>query len=317
MAFRYIDKITEVHEGQSAKGIKLVTRNESFYYWLPNGVRALSPAVITEALSQLGAQLQIMSTGFTKNSVLLADEKTCYYDFAYVGDRIDLAVKISIEDDVVIGSSQASVRGKVIQETFCSRAYLLPLEDFDTVEAAKIRYKNLLREDEDDPIYEGGEVRPFFPQIKITGLDSLRFVDGIIEHIPYKRVVGFKNFTSCEPYFESHFPLKPVAPGVLLMSFVGELTQLIIKEDIYAPIRDRCLIPTYTQNSRFRKFVEPGDRCILTVDLLEGDPRVEDSEILVAATIRANNKRVMQTQMGFRTSFGSKSKTLEGIINRV
>ena len=313
MAFRYIDKITEVCEGKSAKGIKLVTRNESFYYWLPDGTRALSPAVITEALSQLGAQLQIMSTGFTKNSVLLADEKTCYYGFAYVGDRIDLNVKISIEDDVVVGSSQAFVGDKLIQETFCSRAYLLPLTDFDTVEGAKNRYKNLLREDISDTQYKDSDFRPFSPQIKIGGLDSLRFVDGVIEHIPYKRVVGFKNFTSCEPYFESHFPLKPVAPGVLLMSFVGELTQLIIKEDIHSPIRERCLIPIYTQNTRFRKFVEPGDRCILTIDLLEGDPRVDGSDILVSATIRANGKRVMQTQMGMRTMYGIGSKTLQEV----
>ncbi len=313
MAFRYIDKITEVHEGVSAKGIKLVTRNEPFYYWLPDGTRALSPAVITEAVSQLGAQLQIKSTGFTKNSVLLADEKTSYYGFAYVGDRIDLSVNISIEDDVVIGSSRASVNGKVIQETFCSRAYLLPLEDFDTVEAAKNRYKNLLREDGDDPIYENGNPQAFSPQIKNTGLDALRYVDGIIEHVPYKKVVGFKNFTACEPYFESHFPLKPVAPGVLLMSFVGELTQLIIKDDIFSPIRGRGLIPIYSQNTRFRKFVEPGDRCILTVELKDGDPRVDCSDILVSASIRANNKRVMQTEMGFRTSYGVHSRALEGL----
>jgi 3-hydroxymyristoyl/3-hydroxydecanoyl-(acyl carrier protein) dehydratase len=140
--------------------------------------------------------------------------------------------------------------------------------------------------------------------------DSLRFIDGLIEHEPFKKVVGFKNFSACEPYFATHFPYKPVAPGVLLMTFMGEVCQYLIKDDLQMPLRARALVPTYIRDVRFRKFVEPGDQCILTAEIVDGNATCDSEDILIKAQIVANDKRVMQAEMGFRTMYGRASQAL-------
>lgn len=311
MAFHYVDRIFELDSGKYARGLKNVTRNETFFYWLPTGERLLSPAVVTEALAQLGAWLKMYTVDFKKRPVLLADELTTYHGWAEVGDQIDLHVKIlEFEEDVVVTTSYAEVRGKKILQTKCCRGYMLPMEEFENREAAMRQFKNLYRP-EFSNVSRVGE-----PSHKVSAVaghqtwNTLRFIDGLVDHQPYKKVVGFKNFSSCEEYFLTHFPYKPVVPGVMLMTFMGEVCQYLVKEKINEPIRSKALIPTFVQNARFRKFVEPGDQCVLTAEVKSGDATLDDSDILVAATIFANDKRVMNAEMGFRTMFGPKSNSL-------
>ena len=87
------------------------------------------------------------------------------------------------------------------------------------------------------------------------------------------------------------------------MTFVGEVCQYLLKETIEAPLRSKALVPTFIQNVRFRKFVEPGDQAIMKADVIEGDLTKDGSDILVRAQIYANDNRVMQAEMGFRTMF--------------
>lgn len=315
MAFYFVDRIYELERGKYARGLKNVTRNESFFYWLPTGERLLSPAVITEALAQLGAWLKMATVDFKKRPVLLADELTTYHGWAEVGDQIDLHVKIlEFEDDVVLTTSYAEIRGKKILQTKCCRGYMLPMEEFDDREKVMRQFKNIYR-----PEFANVS-RVEEPSVRVSAiagtqvLESLRFIDGIVEHVPYKKVIGFKNFASCEPYFETHFPYKPVAPGVMLMTFMGEVCQYLIRENINCPVRSKALIPTFVQNARFRKFVEPGDQCVLIAEVKEGDATRDDSDILVSATIMANDKRVLNGEMGFRTMFGPTSQALKNLM---
>lgn len=311
MAFHYVDRIFELQPAKFARGVKNVTRNETFYYWLPDGRRVLSPAVTTEALAQLGAWLKMATVDFKKRPVLLADELTSYHGMVEVGDQIDLYVKIlDFTDDVVVSQSYAEVRGKRVLETRCCRGYMLPTEEFDDRDRLIKHYKNLFRPEFKDVSRIGDNFTRLNAFAGRQTWDILRFIDGLIEHKPYEKVVGFKNFTSCEPYFETHFPYKPVVPGVLLMTFMGEVCQYLIKEDIDMPLRAKALLPTYIQNVRFRKFVEPGDQCIIIATIAKGNPKIDNSDILVSASIMANDKRVMQAEMGFRTMFGATSEAL-------
>ena len=86
---------------------------------------------------------------------------------------------------------------------------------------------------------------------------------------------------------------------------MGEVCQYLVKEQLEAPIRGRALIPTFIQNVRFRKFVEPGDQCVLDAKIISGDATQHDAHILVKAIIYANDTRVMQAEMGFKTMFSS------------
>lgn len=306
MTFLFVDRIFSIEPGKSIHAMKNATRNEGFYYWMPNGKRVLSPAVITEALAQAGAWLKMATFDFKKRPVLLADDVTRYYDFVEAGDQIDLFVDIlRVEEDVVMTRSRAEVRGKTVVSVQCCRGYMMPMEEFSDERDVRNMYKNLFRP-ELASVNRIVEVEKSLPAIAgKQSFETLRFVDGLLNHEPGKRVSGFKNFTMCEPYFREHFPRKPVVPGVLLTTFIGEVCQYLIKEDINIPMRARALVPLYMQNLRFRKFVEPGDQCILKAEIMKGDCSVDGEEILVSATIMANDKRVMSGEMGFITMLNS------------
>lgn len=309
MAFHFVDRIYEYEPMKSIRGLKNVTRNEGLFYWLPNGKRVLSPAVITEALCQLGGWLKMVSTDFQRRPVLLADEKTDYLDTAEAGSQIDLYVEvIDFGDDVVVTKGTASIEGKPILVGHCARGYMLPLADFDEPERVRKQFNGLYK-----PQFKDAErlpaSTPRMPAIAGPGtFEALRFIDGVIDHQPGKKVVGFKNFSACEPYFATHFPYKPCVPGVLLLTFMGEVCQYLCKDSLNAPIRGKVMVPTYIQNVRFRKFVEPGDQCILEAKVAKGDPTQHGSDVLVKAVISANGTRVMQAEMGFRTMFASAFK---------
>jgi 3-hydroxyacyl-[acyl-carrier-protein] dehydratase len=318
VTFLFVDRILDFEEKKRIHAVKTVTRNEPFFYWLPTGERVLSPAVITEALAQAGSWLKILSTDFNKRPVLLADELTTYHGVAQVGDRLDLFVEVlDFDDDVVVTTSYAEVNGKKISHTRCCRGYLLPIEQFDDRENTVRMFKNLYRPE--SKLGKPVETQSFTHRLPANAghrsFDTLQFIDGLIKHEPYKSVQGFKNFTLCESYFKDHFPYKPVVPGVMLLTFMGEVCQYLVKEDVYSPARSRALIPTFIQNVRFRKFVEPGDQVIMKAQIKKGDCRIDGEDILVRASMHANDNRVMQAEMGFRVMIGHQSKSLDFFSN--
>lgn len=90
-------------------------------------------------------------------------------------------------------------------------------------------------------------------------------VDKILE-VNEKRVVGIKNVTINEPFFQGHFPGHPIMPGVLIleaMAQVGGVGALNMKENI-----GKLAYYLAINNVRFRRPVMPGDVLRIEVDLL-------------------------------------------------
>ena len=91
-------------------------------------------------------------------------------------------------------------------------------------------------------------------------------VDRIIE-VAEKRVVGIKNVTINEPFFQGHFPGHPIMPGVLIleaMAQVGGVGALNMKDNV-----GKMAYFLSINNARFRKPVMPGDQLRIEVDLLK------------------------------------------------
>src|SRR5215467_12143514 len=85
-------------------------------------------------------------------------------------------------------------------------------------------------------------------------------VDRIIEYEPGKRVIGLKNVSINEPFFQGHFPGAPVTPGVLMLASL--------------PDRETKLVFfTGIDGAKFRKPVIPGDQLRLELDVLRLRPR--------------------------------------------
>ncbi len=92
-------------------------------------------------------------------------------------------------------------------------------------------------------------------------------IDRILELEPMKRAVGIKNVTINEPFFQGHFPDKPVMPGVLIleaMAQVGGVAMLYPEEN-----RGRLAFFAGMDRVKFRKPVVPGDQLNMVAEIIK------------------------------------------------
>ncbi|MEJ5299757.1 MAG: 3-hydroxyacyl-ACP dehydratase FabZ [Thermodesulforhabdaceae bacterium] len=92
-------------------------------------------------------------------------------------------------------------------------------------------------------------------------------VDRII-NVSTEEVVGIKNVTINEPYFQGHFPDEPIMPGVLILEALAQLGGVLISA-IKGEEKEQRGYFAGIDNARFRKPVRPGDQIILRVSLLK------------------------------------------------
>ena len=123
----------------------------------------------------------------------------------------------------------------------------------------------------------------------------LLLVDAIEEIEPGKRIVGIKNVSINEGYFQGHFPGQPIMPGVLIIESMAQTGGVLLLADI--PDRQNKLIYFVAiDNARFRRPVVPGDQLKIDVTVascrgtfckLEGRASV-DGKLAAEATMMCN-----------------------------
>ena len=124
-------------------------------------------------------------------------------------------------------------------------------------------------------------------------------VDRILEIEPGKRIIGLKNVTANEQFFQGHFPGAPVMPGVLIIEATAQCGAVLFARDM--PDRDRKLFMFGgVDKARFRKPVLPGDQLVMTVDVLQrrantarlrGEARVEGVVVAEAEMLSVMTER--------------------------
>jgi beta-hydroxyacyl-ACP dehydratase FabZ len=103
------------------------------------------------------------------------------------------------------------------------------------------------------------------------------FVDRILELEPGKKVVGMKNVSINEPFFQGHFPGKPIMPGVLIveaMAQTGGVLAGLSLQDLVEPNGKRIIYFMSIDKVKFRKPVVPGDQLVFEVVPLRTGSRV-------------------------------------------
>ena len=117
-------------------------------------------------------------------------------------------------------------------------------------------------------------------------------IDRVLELVRMKSIVALKNVTITEPFFQGHFPEKPIMPGVLIVEAIAQAGGLLLLTEV--PNRDEMLMVfTGIEKARFRRPVVPGDQLRIEVTVkawritaarLEGKAYV-DGKLACEATV--------------------------------
>ncbi|MCA9771972.1 MAG: 3-hydroxyacyl-ACP dehydratase FabZ [Myxococcales bacterium] len=93
-------------------------------------------------------------------------------------------------------------------------------------------------------------------------------VDRIIEAVPYKHIVGLKNVTMNEPFFQGHFPGNPIMPGVLIIEAMAQTGCLLYHFEPDDAGRRGMSLLVGLDKVRLRKSVVPGDQLRFDLHML-------------------------------------------------
>ena len=84
-----------------------------------------------------------------------------------------------------------------------------------------------------------------------------------------KTLKAIQNVSYDEPYFQGHFPVKPVLPGVLILESMAQATGILAFTMVGKPNADELYYFASVENAKFRKPVIPGDQMVLDVEFLK------------------------------------------------
>lgn len=93
-------------------------------------------------------------------------------------------------------------------------------------------------------------------------------VDRVLELDKGKSIKAIKNVTINEPFFQGHFPSRPVMPGVLILEAMAQAAGLLAFDTLgQAPDENSVYYFVGIDAARFKRPVEPGDQLVLDVTL--------------------------------------------------
>lgn len=97
-------------------------------------------------------------------------------------------------------------------------------------------------------------------------------VDRILETEGEQRVVGIKNVTINEPFFQGHFPGHPIMPGVLIVEAMAQTGGVLLLSALERP-EEKVVYFMSLDGVRFRRPVVPGDQLRMEVEVLQNRGR--------------------------------------------
>jgi UDP-3-O-[3-hydroxymyristoyl] N-acetylglucosamine deacetylase/3-hydroxyacyl-[acyl-carrier-protein] dehydratase len=118
-------------------------------------------------------------------------------------------------------------------------------------------------------------------------------VDRVLEIEPQKRIVGIKNVTINEPFFQGHFPGHPIMPGVLIVEAMAQVGGMLLMGGITDP-GSKVVYFTSLNNVKWRRPVKPGDQLRFELELLQ----VRGTMAKMHGVAKVDGEVVCEAEMG-------------------
>ena len=267
MRFLFVDRICELDKEKQVRAIKNIGWETNFLEEVFPGLPIFSPVIITEAAAQALSWLIVEARGFTvKPLITVLDSYVCH-KHVQPGDQIEMeGVVESFQHESALASARVLVNRTPVIEINHGVCYLYPLAELEDPKNARTQFQNLC--EKDAAVAPASSIRaPLLTQGEpLTQKQPV--IDRILEYEEGRHIVGIKNITMTADYFNDHFPLKPLLPGVIIMDALIRCARILIDRTLTARGLDgKKAILFRSQKVKFRKFVQPGDQLLLQVKL--------------------------------------------------
>jgi len=113
------------------------------------------------------------------------------------------------------------------------------------------------------PIVDAARIMEYLPHRY-----PMLLVDRIVDFEVGKRIVGIKNVTINEPFFQGHYPGHPIMPGVLIIEAMAQAGGLLLMDAVEDP-EEKVVYFMSLDNVKWRRPVLPGDQLVFEIELLK------------------------------------------------
>ncbi|NPD66456.1 3-hydroxyacyl-ACP dehydratase FabZ [Lichenicola cladoniae] len=124
--------------------------------------------------------------------------------------------------------------------------------------------------DHDGPVSQDNALGTTFDVLQIMAAIPHRYpflmIDRMIDVVKGQSAVGIKNVTINEPFFQGHFPSKPVMPGVLIIEAMAQTAAALVVLTLGDRFEGKLVYFMTIENAKFRRPVVPGDQLRIHVD---------------------------------------------------
>lgn len=112
---------------------------------------------------------------------------------------------------------------------------------------------------------------------------ELMALDRVLSVEPGKGATALRNVPQTLTIFDTHFPLRPVLPGVLVLGSMSALAGILLTRQTGRP-----WVLAGAERVRYRHFIQPGDQMEIAVDLKE----LDDGHAVLGATVKVDGRTV-------------------------
>ena len=118
-------------------------------------------------------------------------------------------------------------------------------------------------------------------------------VDRVLEMEPRKRIVGLKNVTINEPFFQGHFPGHPIMPGVLIIEAMAQVGGMLLMGAVPDP-QNKVVYFTSLDHVKWRRPVRPGDQLRFELDMIQ----IRGPMCKMKGVAKVDGETVAEAEMG-------------------